>query len=321
MATTGIATTHGVTNEQWKSSLFKTYQEKTFFGRFKGTDVNSMVQVARDLQKKDGDAVTFALSGLLTGAGVTGNNVLGTGDTSNEEAMAFYNQRVVIDQIRNGTRLAGKLDEKRPAFSLREAAKEQLTDWMAYNEDTALFTAINTADVIDISAAHVAAGGTTAKFDSLDTIPLMKKEAMFPSGSTRKIRPIKIENGEEVFVIGLNPANALELKQSADWKTINTGADMRGRTNKLFTGALGMYDGCIIHEHSKFTVDLPVLMGAQALFLAYGDEIMYGEEGFDYDNQTGFMIGSVRGVALAKFLDQVPASQGSHGALTFDITV
>jgi N4-gp56 family major capsid protein len=321
MATTAIATTHGLTVEQWNSNLFREYQEKTFFGRFKGTDVNSMVQVKRDLQKKDGDAVTFALSGILSGAGVAGNNVLGTGDTSNEEAMSFYNQRVVIDQIRNGTRLAGKMDEKRPAFSLREAAKVQLTDWMAYNEDAALFTAVNTADVVDISAAHVAAGGTTAKFDSLDTIPIMKQEAMFPSGATRKIRPIKIENGEEVFVIGLNPADALTLKQTTDWKSINQNADLRGKTNKLFTGSLGMYDGCIIHEHSNFVAGSPVLMGAQALFLCYGDEIMYGEEEFDYGNQNGFMIGSVRGVALAKFLDQVPASQGSHGALVYDIAV
>jgi len=321
MATTPIATTHGLTVEKWNSSLFTTYQEKTFFGRFKGTSENSMIQLKRDLQKGAGDAVTFALSGILSGAGVTGNNVLGTGDTSNEEAMTFYNQRVVIDQIRNGTRLAGKMDEKRPAFSLRESAKVQLTDWLAYNEDAAIFTAINGADVVDISAAHVAGGGTTAVFNSLDTIPIMKKEAMFPSGATRKIRPIKIENGEEVFIIGLNPADALSLKQSADWKTINSNADMRGSSNKLFTGMLGMYDGCIIHEHSGFVAGSPVLLGAQAAFLAYGDPIMYGEEEFDYGNQVGFMIGSTRGVALAEFTDQTPTSQGSHGALVFDITV
>lgn len=321
MATTPIATTHGLTVEKWHSKLFTEYQEKTFFGRFKGTSENSMVQLKRDLQKGAGDAVTFALSGILSGAGVAGNNVLGTGDTSNEEAMAFYNQRLVIDQIRNGTRIAGKMDEKRPAFSIRESAKVQLTDWLAYNEDAALFTAVNTADVVDISAAHVAAGGTTAKFDSLDTIPLMKKEAMFPSGATRKIRPIKIENGEEVFVIGLNPADALTLKQSAEWKTINTSADVRGASNKLFSGMLGSYDGCIIHEHSGFTAGSPVLMGAQALFLAFGDPIMYGEEEFDYGNQNGFMIGSTRGIALAKFTDQTPTSQGSHGALVFDITI
>lgn len=321
MASTSIATTHGLTNEQWRAKLFRTYQEKTFWGKFKGMSIDSPVQVSQELTKQAGDAITFALSGTLVGAGVTGNSVLGTGDTSNEEAMAFYNQRVVIDQVRNGTRLAGKLDEKRPAFSMRNSAKDQLSEWMARNEDAALFTAINTADTVDISAAHVAGGGTTAKFDSVDTIPLMKKEAMFPSGSTRKIRPIKIEDGEEVFCIGLNPENALELKQSADWKTINTGADMRGNGNKLFTGALGMYDGCIIYEHSSFTVDLPVLFGAQALFLAFGTEILYGEETFDYDNQTGFMIGSIRGAALAKFTDQTPTSQGSHGALVFDITV
>lgn len=315
MATTSIATTHGLTNEQWRAGLFKTYQEKTFWGKFKGMSIDSPVQVSRELTKQAGDAITFALSGTLSGAGVSGNNVLGTGDTSNEEAMSFYNQRVVIDQVRNGTRIAGKLDEKRPAFSMRNAAKEQLADWMARNEDAACFAAINTADVINIASTL-----TTDGVFELDAISEMKSEAMFPTGATRKIRPIKIENGEEVFCIGLNPADAKALKQSADWKSVNQVADVRGDKNKLFTGALGMYDGCVIYEHSGFPVGLPVLFGAQALFLAFGTEILYGEETFDYDNQTGFMIGSVRGVSLAKFVDQTPTSQGSHGALVFDLT-
>lgn len=313
MATTSITTSHGVTNEQWKSSLFTTYQEKTFFGKFKGMSENDAVQVSRDLTKKPGDAITFNQSGLLVGTGVTGNSVLGTGDTSNEEAMKFNYQRVVIDQIRNGTRLAGRLDEKRPAFSMRNSAKVQLTDWMAHNEDDALFTALNTADTIDISASYTAV--------TADSIALMKKEAMFPSGVTNKIRPIKIANGVEVFCLGMNPTEALALRQSSDYKTMLIDADVRGDNNKIFTGALGMIHGVILYEHSGFTAGKPVLFGAQALFLAFGDEIIYAEEEFDYGNQTGFAIGSIRGTAIAKMLDSAASAQGSLGALAFDIVV
>jgi N4-gp56 family major capsid protein len=320
MATTDIATSHGLSQEQWEAGLYTSYQEKTFFGRFKGTDENSVVQVKRELGKEAGDTLHFGLAGTLSGAGVTGNSPLaftgtdGVG-TGNEEAMTFYNQGVSIDQIRNGVRIAGAMDEQRVAFSLRNQAKSQLTEWMARNEDEAHFTALLGADTIDISASVEASGKV-----ALDDIVLMKKEAMFPSGSTKKIRPISLKDGEEVFMLGLNPIDTVGLKTSSDWKTIQASAGKRGDGNRLFTGALGMYDNVIIYEHSKFPAGVPTLMGAQALFLAYSNEILYGEEGFDYGNQTGFMIGSIRGVDLAVFNDGV-SNSGSHGALQFDITV
>lgn len=319
MATTSIATSHGLTNEQWEAKLYKTYQEKTFFSKFKGTSEDSIVQVKRELTKKAGDAITFGLAGTLSGAGVSGNSVLGTGDTSNEEAMNFYDQRVVIDQIRNGTRIAGIMDEKRVAFNMREQAKTQLSDWMARNEDAALFTAINTADLV--ATGFIAGTGLT-----VDAVIDMKKEAMFPSDDnvsagvkTRKLNPIRLAMGEEVFVLGVNPSDAAALKKSSDFKTYQYNGNVRGGDNPIFTGALGNINGVIIHEHSGFAAGAPVLMGAQALLLAYGKEIMYGEDTFDYDNQTGFMIGSVRGVALTKFLDVADATQGSHGAIKFNI--
>ena len=321
MATTSIATSHGLTLEQWNARLYETYQEKTFFGKFKGTDENAIIQVKRDLSKSRGDKVTFGLAGTLSGAGVTGNNPLSysVGDGSaegigagNEEAMVFYDQGVSIDQIRNGVRIAGAMDEQRVAFSLREQAKMQLTDWMARNEDAAIFTAIKTCDTVDISATHTAV--------TLDAIVDMKKEAMFPSGSTKKIRPIMLKGGEEVFVLGINPTDAAALKKSDDFKQIHLEASARGSENPIFTGSLGVYNGVIIHEHSGFTAAQPVLMGAQAAFLAYADEVLYGEEEFDYGNQTGFMIGSIRGVELAVFNDGV-SNAGSHGAIQFDITV
>jgi len=316
MANTSILTSHGLSQTQWEAGLYSTYQEKTFFGKFKGTDENSPIQVKRELSKSAGDTIKFGLAGTLTGAGVTGNTPLtytgtnGVG-SGNEEAMTFYDQGVAIDQIRNGVRIAGAMDEQRVAFSLRNQAKSQLTEWMARNEDAALFTAINGADVIDISATYSSL--------SLDSIVRMKKEAMFPSGATKKIRPIAMKDGEEVFIIGVNPADAEVLKTSADYKTIQADAGTRGNGNRLFTGAIGYYNGCIIHEHSGFAEGAPVLIGAQAAFLAYSNEVVYGEESFDHGNQNSFMIGSIRGVELAVFNDGV-SNAGSHGAIKFDIT-
>ena len=234
--------------------------------------------------------------------------------------MVYNYQRVVIDQLRKSIKIAGTMDEKRLAFSMRNDAKAQLTDWMAYNEDQALFTAINTADIV-LTAFTTGTGLT------YDAIVDMKKEAMFPSTDnvasgkkTRKIEPIRIEGGEEVFILGVNPSDAAAFRKSTDFKAFNQYADVRGSKNAIFTGMLGMFNNVIVHEHSGFAVGAPVLMGASAAFLAYGEEIMYGEDTFDYDNQTGFMIGQIRGAALAKHDGVTDNADGSsYGAIKFNI--
>ena len=325
MATTTIGTSHGLTVEQWKSELFKKYQEQTFFGKFKGVGAKSIISVQRDLEKKAGDSLTFGFSNSIRGtAGVSGNTPLegfdGTDYVSNNEAMTYNYQRVVVDQIRKSIKLAGLMDEKRVAFSMRNDAKSQLTDWMSYNEDQAIFTAINASDLVKTGVIE----GTGLTYDAIVD---MKKEAMFPTADnidtgkkTRKLEPIKMDGGEEVFVLGVNPSDAAAFRKSDDFKNFNQNADVRGSGNAIFTGMLGMFNNVVIHEHSGFAVGTPVLMGANAAFLAYGREIMYGEDTFDYDNQTGFMIGSVRGVALAKHEGTTDNADGSsYGAIRFNI--
>lgn len=325
MATTSIATSHGLTNEQWNADLFRLWQEGTFFGKFKGTSPKSIVRVSRDLQKDDGDAITFGFSNSIRGtAGVTGDTPLeghnGTDYVSNNEAMTYNYQRVVIDQIRQSIKLKGIMSEKRVAFNMRNDAKMQLSDWMSYNEDQATFTAVNAADTV--STAFITGTGLT-----YDAIVDMKKEAMFPSDDniaagkkTRKIEPIRLDGGEEVFVLGVNPADAANFRKSDDFKNFNQNADYRGSKNAIFTGALGVFNNVIVHEHSGFAAGAPVLMGASAVLCAYGNEVMYGEDTFDYDNQTGFMIGSVRGVALAKHDGTADNADGSsYGAIKFNI--
>ena len=325
MASTTIATSHGLTEEKWKKDLFKKYQEDTFFGKFKGMGGKSVIQVSQELSKGAGDAVTFGFGNSIRGtSGVTGNTPLegesGGTYTVNNEAMAFNNQRVVIDQLRQSIKLAGVMDEKRTAINLRNEAKSQLTDWLAYNEDQALFTALNGADVV--LTTFITGTGLT-----YDAIVDMKKEAMFPSDDnialakkTRKIEPVRVDGGEEVFILGVNPSDAAAFRKSSDFKNFNQNADFRGSKNAIFTGALGVFNNVVIHEHSSFTVGAPVLMGANAAFLAFGTEILYGEDTFDYDNQTGFMIGSIRGAALAKHEGISDNADGSsYGAIKFNI--
>ena len=69
------------------------------------------------------------------------------------------------------------------------------------------------------------------------------------------IRPIKI-NGMEVYVAILHPYQVLDLRRNTNngqWMDIQKSAMMGGQitNNPIFTGAVGMYNGVIIHEDAR----------------------------------------------------------------------
>ena len=66
MADTSVAT--GLTVQQWDSLFFKEYIEANRFKREMGTSPNNIIQVKKDLTKKKGDSVTYALVNRLAGA-------------------------------------------------------------------------------------------------------------------------------------------------------------------------------------------------------------------------------------------------------------
>lgn len=73
-----------------------------------------------------------------------------------------------------------------------------------------------------------------------------------PDGSTRVplIRPIMID-GQPRYVMLIGPLQAKALRADPDWKNSHLYADIRGEKNPIFTGALGMHDGVILHEYDR----------------------------------------------------------------------
>ncbi len=89
--------------------------------------------------------------------------------------------------------------------------------------------------------------------------------------------------------------------------------------NGIFTGALGEYNGVVLHEavrvqngvHSSTGAALPnvrraVFCGAQAALLAVGkggdpDSMSWVEEEFDYENQLGVSAGMIFGIKKTVF--------------------
>ena len=137
MALSTYGTNHALAVRFWAKKLAAEALRKTFFSDLIGRSTDSVI-VRRDEMKEAGDRVTVGLRAQLTGAGVSGDGTL----EGNEEALATYGDTLLIDQLRNGVRSAGRMSEQRVLFDFREEAKAGLSDWIADRWDTSYFNQI-----------------------------------------------------------------------------------------------------------------------------------------------------------------------------------
>jgi len=270
-----------------------------------------------------------------------------TGDDKledSEEKLDFYDFDVTLGQIRHAVRSAGKLSDKRPAFDMKQQAKPALGEWAMHKVDNYTLAALSGLASADANVSANApstgrkwVGGQTIGTTGIGTLHHVETnlDAEFTATSTdhlfgpqviaavkRKaimtepiIRPI-IVDGQERYVMFIHPYQAKALRSDWEWINSHCEADVRGQKNAIFTGALGMYDGVILHMWPKVEARLgaggstpseyfdsgddldstvyaarALFCGAQAVVQAYGKLPSYEADTFDYGNQWGVAIG------------------------------
>ena len=355
---TEFTASHALRVEKWSALMFKYPRYKSFFSKYigentkaKGADIatseNAMIQLKSDFSKGKGDKVHFGMIAPLRNAGVTGDQQL----EGNEEALTAYEWNVELKKVRNAVTNEGELSDKRVEFDAKMQAKEQLGQWLGHKIDNYSGCALagvasndgnvaanapsngNRKWVGGQTAAGViynATGNLDANFDATATNNLMGPEVI--EAVKRKatmiepvMRPIVI-NGKDYFIMFMHPLQAKALKASASWKSGHYYADIRGEKNPLFSGALGVWDGVILHEYQKCETRLgaggstvteyfdsgdvldsgvyaarALFCGAQAVVQAYGKLPYYKADSFDYGDEWGVAVGVMTGVSKPEF--------------------
>lgn len=307
--------------ELWRKELFADVRDNLFIKRFMGTSEQSMIQELTDLKAEKGNKINFGLGIKLSGTGVSGDGEL----EGNEEQMTDYEEDITIDQKRHAVRLTGLMDEKQNAYDMRTSAKNRLADWWAEFLEKDMFyklcgdtttTGHDFANDTTAAAAtrSVFAGGQSA-VGSLTTAMKMDTKVLDKAKQTAilaspKIRPLRI-NGKEYYVAILHPYDATNLRQDPVWNQAQREANVRGEDNPIFSGALGVYNGIVIHEHEYIYryndgsgsayVARNILCGQQAGVIAWGKQLRWVEKQFDYDNKTGFACGAILGTLKPMF--------------------
>ena len=315
----------GLQVSRWAKELYTQAKNDTYLSRFFGGS-NSAIQVLDHLKANKGKDITVGLKMKIDGNGVTGDSTL----QGNEVEIDNYSQTVTLDQLRQGVLSSGKMHNKKVLQDFRKEALDSLKIWFAETMEK---------DMVDTLSGVTRASGTslttytfasdmdytvwndngtiktTTPASSLATEDVLTPKLIsFAAARAKtlstKIRPVRA-NGKDYYILLVHPESAHELKQNSTFMNAQQYAMPRGSDNPIFSGALGMWDGVVIHEHdlvqrisvNSVHANRNLFLGAQAGIAAYGSDHSWHEELVDRGNKLSISASVIYEFAKANFSD------------------
>lgn len=245
------------------------------------------------------------------------------------------------------------MTRKRTVHDLRAISKTRETDWWARVFDEIIFMYLSGArgtnsefvfpttytgfannSLTAPDTNHIVYGGvatskaTVAATDKMSTLPIDRAVAyaeMMGGGGPAYSEIPQIQktsiDGEEVFLLVMDPYQAFDLRRNAtslDWADIQKAIAMSAGKNSAFmTGMLGMWNGVVLQKHQnviRFTdygtgavnASRALFCGVQAGALAFGSpgqDLRFGwnEEGRDNNNRVVITTHTIWGFKKVTF--------------------
>jgi N4-gp56 family major capsid protein len=374
MAAELTATHADLVAEQWSTDFFRFGLKNMFFSRFIGspmklnyvgekaaeatilTDPNALIQMKMDLTVKKGEAVTYPIIYPLSSQGQVNGTI-----EDNEEGIDNYAYRLAVKDFGHGVRDSGPLDRQKAAFEWDPVCRQTLALWFAWAVDRATYLAMSgllyngandTALVAASAPSRKLAMGTGADgaltvadtdaeiladdVFSLDCVDFCKRYA---TASEPIIRPIMVD-GQPKYLMFLHPLQVKALKASDDYKNLHFYTSPRDHSNPLKSGAIGEYDGVILHQYDRCETRLgeggetaseefedgdafvdgvyaarALFCGAQAACHAYASKPKFHRKDFDYGRNHGTAVDVLMGIGRPEF------NSVDYGVMTVDTAI
>jgi len=258
----GNASVHNVL--RWSQQLTRETLDKTFFKRFAGTKKDSIIRVHTDLVKDAGDTIKHDLRTQDRTDGRHGDSEL----SGFETALTFYQDSLKIDQLRKAHESRG-MSRQRTVHDLRAEARESLSTWWAWVFDSLMFAylsgyvgtvAANPECCLEVYGSGGFAGNTVRapdaahKYDPSATQILAHIDGAKEKAKTvnPRVEPTMV-GGKPYYVYVMHPYSATKLRttvsaSAVNWSTVQQEVGPRDASNPIFTGALGIYNGVVLHE-------------------------------------------------------------------------
>jgi N4-gp56 family major capsid protein len=358
MADTSYNLNDAETVKLWSRKLDREALKRTYMKRFMGDGSDSMITIKNETNKSAGDRIRVTLRKQMKGRGVVGDaNLEGNEESlstftqdlvinqlrhAGRSDGAMTEQRVTFD-IRNECMdgLADWWAERWDIWGFYHLAgfTPGNTTGTASSDTDATGSEYNGHNTITAPTRIVRAGSgltadqslTTSNVFSLILIDKAIENAKVAQTGTGRnpIRPIMV-GGKPYFVVFLHPYQVTDLRTKASsdtahpvlWYDLQKSRIQGGEMdNGIFNGALGEYNGCILHESTHVPKGVSsstglafantrraILCGAQAAVAGFGighDKSSYDwfEQRFDYGNKLGVKAGCISGLKKSTYAE------------------
>lgn len=282
MARTFVGVNDAQTVKKWSGLLAVAVSKSSYFVKKfvgEGKRAKTPIQRITDLEKDAGDTVTVDLLMPMRMEPVIGADTL----DGKEEALRYYTDRVVIDQVRGGADLGDRMSRKRTLRDIREDALGAMKEWWARLYDELFFIYLSGArgtsggflwsvgnpffNVNALSAPDAShqmyAGSATSKNTITNAMGMdlrvidrcvARAETMGGDGSDElSMIPCSIGEGEDRYVMLMHTFQFDALKSNTgtgQWLDIQkAAAAAQGQKSPLVTGAVGEYNNVVMHKH------------------------------------------------------------------------
>lgn len=312
----------------YQERLFRDTTKKSFFvGKSMMSESDeAIIQVKRDLEKERGEKIRFALRMRLSGAGRTNGQTL----EGYEEKLNLYTMDLTLAQYRHGVRDDGELDRQRAMYDISSEQKAALKDWGTEKIDQLVFDMLgigsgatsdptkvfylNSSGVPAASSAATAKAGLHATNSKVTPAFVRALKTWAMNGGNRTyvpLRPIPID-GKPHYVLLTHDDCLYDLKNNSTYEQYLRDAEIRGKDNPLFSGAVALIDGVIIHSHENCAIandgggtTVPwakgVFLGQQAGVWGWGKAPKLVERNFDYGEEEGVAWTIIAGTKKSQF--------------------
>tara|TARA_Y100000015_G_scaffold42932_1_gene51482 strand:- start:2152 stop:3150 length:999 start_codon:yes stop_codon:yes gene_type:complete len=307
----------GLQVSRWAKELQSEVSKGVYFSKFMGEGPGNAIHV-KQIEDGKGKDVTFGLVTQLTGSAITGDSSL----EGNEQSLSTFSNTVTTNQKRLAVRDTGKFANSKVLYDFRSTSLDLLKTQYSELIDADIFSALSATSGThayyraDASASVYATSDPKADLAAADSITLadisaLKTLAQIGGSANYRMRPIRVD-GNDYYVLVLHPEVAYDLFELDEFQQMQREAQVRGEDNPLFKGALGIYNGVVIHAHEGVNTfdngggaavkgSRNLFMGAQAACFAESSDMMWVEKTFDYGNQLGISAAKIYGVEISDY--------------------